>query len=98
MFLVRACYGFIRSECGILMIHIPHVIISATRGQFDANVVSVNLFEHFENFKTKTSTILDTTAPLISTFVGCAIKKLGDKITVGTVDYMTMNVILGPGR
>jgi hypothetical protein len=94
MFLVKACCRFIRSECRTVRVHIPDVIVSATRGQFDANVISVNLFERFENFKTKTSTILDTTAPLISAFVGCTIKKLGNKITVGTVDYSTMNIIL----
>jgi uncharacterized membrane protein YoaK (UPF0700 family) len=70
-------------------LYTPHVIVSTAGAQPDTNVVPVNLFGYLESLEAKASAILNATAPIISTFVGCAVEELSDEITISAMNYTT---------
>ena len=67
--------------------HIPHIVVTPTRAELDANILAVDLNENLENLESEASTVLDAPTPLVCALVAVVIEELGNNVAISTVDW-----------
>jgi hypothetical protein len=66
----------------------PHIVVSATRAEFNRDITAVHLNKRFEHLQSEPGAVLNTSSPLICALVRVAVKELTVDISVGSVNYI----------